>query len=54
MSGHCAVTTLSVPLRYVHSTVETVHKNDLQAAVDLLAAYLESTKGADYVLGERI
>jgi len=32
--------TLSVPCRYVHTIVETVHKKDLDAAVDLLAAWL--------------
>ncbi len=32
--------TLSVPTRYVHTVCETVHRKDLQAAVDLLAAWL--------------
>ncbi|MBD3337413.1 MAG: M42 family peptidase [Candidatus Eisenbacteria bacterium] len=32
--------TLSVPCRYVHTVVETVHKKDLDAAVNLLAAWL--------------
>lgn len=32
--------TLSVPCRYVHTIVETVHKDDLKAAVNLLAAWL--------------
>ncbi len=31
---------ISVPCRYVHSVVESVHKKDLQAAVDILAAWL--------------
>jgi endoglucanase len=31
---------ISVPCRYVHSVVESVHKKDLQAAADLLAAWL--------------
>jgi len=31
---------LSVPTRYVHTTVESVHKNDLKAAEDLLKALL--------------
>lgn len=33
--------TLSVPCRYVHTVVETVHKKDLAAAVNLLAAWLQ-------------
>lgn len=32
--------TLSIPCRYVHTVVETVHKDDLQASIDLLAAWL--------------
>ncbi len=34
--------TLSVPCRYVHTITESVHQRDLQAAVDLLAAFLET------------
>jgi putative aminopeptidase FrvX len=33
--------TLSIPTRYVHTVNETAHVNDIQAAVDLLARYLE-------------
>ena len=33
--------TLSLPTRYIHSVVEAVHVDDLQAGVDLLLAYLE-------------
>ena len=42
----CAAITLSVPSRYVHSTVEMVHRKDVKASIDLLAAYLldESTR----------
>lgn len=54
VTGHCAVGTISVPLRYVHSTVETVHKKDLEAAVNLLAEYLRTTSGAGYGLGDTI
>lgn len=32
--------TYSVPTRYIHSVVETIHKKDLQSAIDLLAAWL--------------
>ncbi|MDP8240658.1 MAG: M42 family metallopeptidase [Candidatus Hatepunaea meridiana] len=48
--GGSAVITVSIPCRYVHSTVETVHKNDVQATTDLLAAYLEDPGDMDYVL----
>jgi putative aminopeptidase FrvX len=54
VSGHTAVCTISVPLRYVHSTVETVHKADLEASVNLLTAYLETTTGIGYDLGEKL
>lgn len=33
--------TLSIPTRYIHTVTETIHKKDLQAAIDLLAAWLE-------------
>ena len=48
--GGAAVITLSVPCRYVHSTVETVHKDDVQATIDLLAAYLSDPGDMDYRL----
>lgn len=32
--------TLSIPVRYAHTAVETVHRRDLKAAVDLLSAWL--------------
>lgn len=34
--------TMSVPTRYIHTVTETVHKRDLQSAIDLLAAWLEA------------
>ena len=34
-------TTLSIPTRYIHTVTECIHKRDLQAAIDLLAAWLE-------------
>lgn len=38
--------TLSIPTRYVHTVNETVHPDDVQACIDLLAAYLtEAEKG---------
>jgi len=32
--------TVSIPTRYIHTVTETVHRRDLRAAVDLLAAWL--------------
>jgi putative aminopeptidase FrvX len=34
--------TLSVPTRYIHTVTECIHKRDLQSAIDLLAAWLET------------
>ncbi|MDB5357435.1 MAG: family peptidase [Phycisphaerales bacterium] len=34
--------TLSVPTRYIHTVTETIHRRDLQSAIDLLAAWLET------------
>ena len=36
----CAGITLSVPTRYIHTVNEMVNAADVQAAIDLLAAYL--------------
>ncbi len=54
VSGNTAVGAISVALRYVHSTVETAHKDDLEACVKLLAAYLETTTGSGYELGDKL
>ncbi len=37
-----AVITLSIPTRYVHSVVESADVGDIEAAIDLLAAFLEN------------
>ena len=37
-----AVITLSFPTRYVHSVVEVAHKDDIEASIRLLAAFLET------------
>lgn len=34
--------TLAIPTRYIHTVTETIHKKDLQAAIDLTAAWLEA------------
>ena len=34
-----ATAVLSIPLRYMHTPVETVHQDDLRAAAQLLAAF---------------
>ncbi len=40
----CKAITLGVPGRYVHTITEMIHGDDLAAARDLLAKYLESVK----------
>ncbi len=42
-----AVITLSIPARYVHSVVEAVHPDDVEAAIELLAAFLETADKVD-------
>jgi endoglucanase len=34
--------TLSIPTRYIHTVTECIHQKDLQSAIDLLAAWLET------------
>ena len=38
--GGTRAITLSIPTRYIHTVTESVHRRDLQAAADLLAAWL--------------
>jgi tetrahedral aminopeptidase len=40
--------TLSIPTRYVHTVNETVHEDDVQASIDLLARYIEEAHEGDY------
>jgi endoglucanase len=40
--------TLSVPCRYVHTVNETVHKDDVDASVELLGRYIEDAHNGDY------
>jgi putative aminopeptidase FrvX len=46
--GGAHVLTLSVPSRYVHSTVELVHKDDVEAGIALLVAWLEAAGEREY------
>lgn len=50
LNGGTAAFTLSVPTRYVHTVNETIHPDDIDAAVALLARYLEDAHSRDYVL----
>ena len=45
--------TISVPTRYVHTITEAIHKKDVRAAVDLLAAWLSTEPDAHVVCGTR-
>ena len=38
----CKVITVSVPCRYIHTTTECIHPDDLDASLSLLTKYLES------------
>jgi putative aminopeptidase FrvX len=45
-----AVVTLSIPTRYVHTVVEAAHKDDIEAAINLLVAFLETCHKANLQL----
>lgn len=45
-----AAITLSIPTRYVHTVVESAHKDDIEATIALLAAFLETAHEADISL----
>jgi putative aminopeptidase FrvX len=40
--------TLSIPTRYIHTVNETLHRDDLDACVTLLARYIEDAHSRDY------
>lgn len=46
--GGVAALTLSTPTRYIHTVNETAHVEDIQAGIDLLAAYLEEAHTRSY------
>jgi endoglucanase len=43
-----AAATISIPTRYIHSVVESAHKKDIEAAIDLLAGFLEVSHEGRY------
>lgn len=45
-----AAGTLSVPTRYIHSSVEMVHRDDVEANIALLAAWIEDGHTVDLAL----
>ena len=48
LHGGIPAFTLSIPTRYVHTVNETVHRDDVQACVDVLARYIEDAHNGDY------
>jgi len=46
--GGMPTATISVPTRYVHSVNEMAHVDDIQASVDLLAAFLDAAGSRSY------
>src|SRR5262249_17380314 len=45
-----AVGCISIPTRYVHTVIEMCHKEDIQAAVELLQAFVESAHTESFAL----
>lgn len=48
LHGGIPAFTLSIPCRYVHTVNETVHVDDVQASIDLLARYIEDCQNGKY------
>lgn len=48
LNGGIPSFTLSIPTRYIHTVNETVHKDDVQASIDLLARYIEDAHNGQY------
>ncbi len=45
-----AAVTLSIPTRYVHSVIESAHVRDIEATIELLAAFLKRAHEGEYSL----
>ncbi|TKJ41573.1 endoglucanase [candidate division LCP-89 bacterium B3_LCP] len=45
-----AVITISIPTRYAHSTVETIHKEDVKSCINLVAAFILEAGSKKYIL----
>ena len=50
MGAGVPVVTLSIPTRYVHTSIELAHGKDIDASVKLLAAFVEDGHKADLTL----
>lgn len=48
LHGGIPAFTLSIPTRYVHTVNETVHEEDVDASVELLARYIEDAHNGSY------
>lgn len=48
LHGGIPAFTLSIPTRYIHTVNETIHSDDLDACVALLARYIEDAHKGDY------
>jgi len=49
-NGGIPAVTVSIPCRYVHTPNEMVHGGDVEAAITLVARYLEEAHAGDYAL----
>jgi putative aminopeptidase FrvX len=49
-AGGAAAGCISVPTRYVHSVIEMLHPDDVQASIDLLAALIEECEPEQFRL----
>jgi endoglucanase len=45
-----AVGTISIPTRYIHTSVEMAHQADIDASIALMAAFIEEGHTADLAL----